>query len=322
MIPTVSMVYDKARQALDDTEVAGGQVFTDSKINPFYETAYREIFQRFDEWNVQFVNRYAHWNLAAHQTSLLPQQFHVTNFGEPIEVRESKARSEWDISTAVASVDDGWVTITTTAPHDIEDGHRVVILGVKGLSDDVNDSWTVTKVDATNFRLLGAMPVGTHTPSTGKAFPYDQEWSRSFVFVVDASKIGEIRHNRAGVVAWMNDRFIFERKDETRLLRIKFSLSGNPPTGAGDSIGIDDSLDYMGYRTASLAGGPFGADELARAAERLAIGTQEMLDDGKPGGFLGNMITRNTQSLQREVFQPKRWRLKRNVGRHRSADYY
>ncbi len=313
-IPTVGEVKTDARGLVGDAEVAGGQVYTNTYLQQFLARAYSELFRAFDENNVRLVNRYMHYDLPAFQTTLFPAAAGVANFGQPINIRHRASTGTVDITsiTAGAPAND-FATVVTAAVHGLSTGNRIVIYGALGISDDVNDQWHVDVSDTTTFTLLGCRAVGTHTASSGVVAKSDAEWSRPVQLIDDASRIAETADATGLVAAWQGNAFRFNVSSQIRQLRVWFSLSGSAPSADGDSIGIDDSLDFLSERTAGLAAFTNGADSLAAKLESRAVGSQMQLDMGDPGGTLGAMIRLGVQSMAGTSYRTRRFRPKRNM---------
>lgn len=319
MIPTIQNAKDAARRHLGDAEVSGGQVFTDAVLNPYIAQAYGEMLRTLDDFNVQLVERNLYYVLPANQTVFYPAQAGHNNFGEPGDVRTRNPRLTGTISNAVPAVSSGYCTITTDSAHGLTTGDTVIIYGVGGVSFDINDEWTVEVVDTTNFRLLGCRATGTYSSGSDFFSSADDNWSDPLRYVDSVAEVRKAVADNEELVAWERDRFIFSRSTQARQIMIEYSLSGSlaiaeDDSNDSDSLGVDDCLDYMGYRAASFAAADFGADQAAADMESRAIGSRQALDAGSPGGLLGNMVSRGVQALQKESFETMRWRPKRNAG--------
>ena len=320
MIPTVQNVKDAARRFLGDSEVSGGQVFTDTVLQPFVAQANAEMFRVLDDWEVQRVERNLYYNLPAYQTVFYPAQAKHANFGEPIAVRTRQPKTTVAISNAVPDAANFWCVVTTGAAHGMTSGDVAIIYGVEGVSFDINDEWTVEVVDATTVRLLGCVAVGTYSSAVDFLSSSDNAWSEPIRFMDSIADVRRLQQNTLEAVAWEADRFVFARSSVIRQIMIEYSLSGGLSVDEGtaedaNSIGVDDSLDFLGHRTASFAAASFGAVRTAQDMERKAIGSQEALDAGQPGGLLGNMVSRGVKTLQKESFETQRFRPKRTAGR-------
>lgn len=315
MIPTIQAVKDKARALLGDAEVTGGQVFTDAILQPYCETAFADLYRVLDLFNIQFVERNLYYVLPANQTAFYPRQAGHNNFGEPVAVRIREPTETVAISNVAVDLVNPWCLVTTAA-NTFSTGDTVIIYNVQLVSFDVNDEWTIEVVNSTTIKLLGCRATGAYTDG-GQDFASKSthNWSDPLRFLDSPADVHKLGVDGVDAVAWERDRFIFNRSTIDRQIMIEYSLSGALGTTDTDSVGIDDSLDYMAYRAASLAAEPFGAQDLASRYERQSIGSVEALSANEPGGFLGNMVRRGVQALQKESFETQRFRPRRNTGR-------
>jgi hypothetical protein len=76
------------------------------------------------------------------------------------------------ITGSITSVSSGSapVTVTTSAAHNLADGHIVTISGVTGMGDDINDSHTIEVTGPTTFTV----PVATSGTPSGGMWSFDQ----------------------------------------------------------------------------------------------------------------------------------------------------
>lgn len=322
MIPIVSDVYRLARKKLGDEQ---NQTFHNWVLEDHYATAYRDLFRILDVYGNTKTERSAHYNLPANMVFLDPITFGVANFGEPIDIGSRSVDKSFAVTAALASpsADPPNVLLTLDAAHGLAEGDDVVVYGIKGISDDVNDQWTISLsgTTASQIKLLGSTAFGSYTnggvASTSKA-QFGQKWEhRDGPFNLHTEASTNVR-----LFSWTGDRFRFPKVAETRQLRIRYSLSGEPPLKPSASIGIDDSLDFLGYWAAALAGPTKGLDQRARALAYIAVGPSGVADGS--GGILKQMITLGIHTLQQKVIQTKRFlpRLTGGVRRRYTTSFW
>ncbi len=180
MIPTPRQVFDGVRGLLGDTATAGGAKFTNAYLRreSFAPMSYRDAYRVLQEQNIGKIQRRLHYVLPAYQSVLAPAAANISNFGDPISIREMDflAANHKDVTGATVDTNDHYTDLTVTG-HGRADGDVIFVYGVQGLSDDVNASWRATFPDANTIRLLGCEPSGTYTASTGKIVWSSDAWS-------------------------------------------------------------------------------------------------------------------------------------------------
>lgn len=293
MIPTVQNIYDAARGTLGDNQIVGGVVFKNEILAPHLAVAYSELFCALQNTQSSLIQREAYFNLPADTGVLLPATMGVSNLGAPLIVEERGGMTSWAVSNAVPG--SGLCTITT-APNTLAAGDQPVIFGIAGLTDDINDIYSVTPASSTVFTANGATATGTYTAATGVvsiSVEQFQEVSARDRLTVQAQAPGQ----SFGIYAWEFGKFRFPPCSVVRQLRITYKLSGNAPTAATASVGIDDSLSFLNYRTAGLAARSKGMAARAAAMTLTAVGPN-WESQGFAGGILGQMLDVQIRELQ------------------------
>lgn len=317
--PTVQNVKDGARGLLGDDEVAGGQVFTDAVLGPFFASAYRRLYRVLKEHSLPLTELITHFRLQPH-ARIVPLSLIHSSFGEIITLRSASIASSAAITAAVYDSSNVWVTVTATA-HGFSDGDRVVVLGVAGLSSDVNDEWGIDVVDTDTFRLAGANPSGTYT--TGGTAYRINGWSDPWVEAADPADLDltppptsadQPLRARGQLFSLQNKRLYFSPSTDARLLRLEHNVSGVPPTTDTDPTGVDDSLDYLQYMTAALAASP----RMPSVARECRLEAEGPSPDVEFGGILGTMLNNGIKAMQSRPITTQRFRPRRNTGLHRA----
>lgn len=312
MVPTNSQVKDLARKLLGDTEVSGGQVFTNTYLEDAVQAAYAELFRILTSFENPAIQGKMFANLPANQNFLDPADVGVTNFGEPIEVRERGSATTSNIA-GVTPATGGGCRININS-HPFDTGDVVVVIGpVGGISDDIMDEWSITKVDANNFDLNGCTSTGTYT-SGGKVSKSTEDWSRPIRPVDDLISFGQDTVSRIDVYSWYRDKFRFIPTDTERQIRVKYTPSGKAPTGDSDSLFFDDSKEFLAYAAAAVAASWNGATELADRLEHRAFGPPVGSGQIRAGGLIGQLVNLGMRTLSQKVFRPRPYRPRRNTG--------
>ncbi len=292
MIPTVAQIFSAARGTLGDTQIAAGEVFTDAILSPHFAVAYAELWRALQNVQSPLVQREAYWNVPANTGVVAPSTMFIANLGEPLIVEERGGMTSWNVSNAVPG--SGICTITTAA-NTLVSGDQPVIFGIQGLTDDINDVWAASVISPTQFTANGATATGTYT--SGGVVSVSVENFQE-VFARDRIAVQQQGPGQTfGIYAWEFGKFRFPPCSVVRQLRITYKLSGNAPTATTASVGIDDSLTFLNYRTAGLAARSKGMKDRAMAMTNTAVGPN-WETQGFAGGILGQMLDIQTRELQ------------------------
>lgn len=293
MIPLVSQVYSATRSVLGDTQTAAGEVFTDSLLEPHYVTAYAELFRALIGSQNPRVRQETYYDVPAYTGYLDPATAGIPNLGELETIEERGDVTEWAISNAVPG---SAICTITSAATTLATGNQAIVYGVVGITDDINGAWTVTANSSTSTQLNGCTATGTYT--SGGVLSYSAE---EFIELAPAERIDWT--DRAPVsafltYAWERDIIRFPPADNVRQIRVTYLLSGNAPTTTTASVGIDDSLDFLKYRIAGMAGPSKGMLQRAQIYTALAVGPK-WDSENVPGGILQQLLNSGVRNLQR-----------------------
>jgi hypothetical protein len=294
MIPLVSDVYTASRAVLGDVRVATGDVYTDSILQPHYQHAFSELYRALQGSQNPKVLRENYYNVPANTGYLSPATAGIFNMGEVQSVEERKNVSSWAIATFTPGV--GFVTITTTTPTTLSSGQQAVVFGMTGVTDDVNDMWTVTVVDPSTIKLDGCTSIVTGTPSGG-TLSYSTEEFLTVLRVPRIDWVDQAPTDRFLVYAWEGDVLRFPPANSVIQVRIVYQLSGNAPTATTLSVGIDDSLGFLAYRTSGLVAFSRGMMQRAQVYNNLAVGPN-WESSGQAGGILFQLTQPGVRNLQ------------------------
>jgi hypothetical protein len=245
MDPQITDVFDGVRSIIDDNLIAGGEVFTNDILQRPFALAYRELYDAMLANGVKYVEQLAYYSLPAYTTMLSPAQIGITNFGEPVRLRERGATADIAI-TAVSVVGNG-LQVTTSTPHGLSQNQEVTVWGVLGQLG-ANGRFFVDLVDATHAVLKGAASVGAYT--SGGTLTYGGDQFSPMTRVNDNLPQG-VPGIDLQYWLWRGDRFLFQGAASTRELEIVFTVSGDAPTSG--TVGVDDSLNFLIFSTAKHA---------------------------------------------------------------------
>lgn len=304
MVPTYAQFTADFRTHLGDTEVAAGQVWTDAsgKCDPYLQQAYSELYKGFEGGALKNITRTLYGNLPAYTSYLKPSTLGATNLSEPT------VKPLWERDSA------GSVAITGAAPnvaipgapyvritaanHGFTTGQMVLVFGIVGLSDDVNDQWSIVVQDANTFDLMGCTATGTYS-SGGTATSSTQDWAE-VKSVPEISNFPQTPGASLDCYAWINGAFRVSPATTIRQVKMVFYLSASAPTKDAPtaSLGFDDCLGFLAYRAAALATlDRVGDTGKFHQLNRIALGPSEKHTD--LDGLYGMLMRSKDRSAAR-----------------------
>lgn len=299
---TFQNVCDDARGLLNDTDVTGGEIFTNTGLQTHRERAYRELFDVMAQVQTPRIERVIYWIVPANSTLVSPVgTIGMKDFSEPILLEERNSLTTVAISSTGTSSP---IQVTTPTPHGLGNNQEVTIMGVQGTTAPWG-RWFITVVDNFNFTLNSSITDGQ--AGTGGTVC----WSNETFTDMDPLDRESDRQPSDKLLDyfWHEGVLRFRGATTTRQLRITYRASGNPTSQTNQPLGIDNALTFLGCRTASLAADGKGWYEKSDRLAKLALGPK-MEPDGS-GGFLrsflnGQVIAMQRQQRQRQLFRPKR----------------
>lgn len=303
-IPTVASVTALARSHLGDTAVAGGEVYTDTILIPFVAQATRELFRTLQNLQLPRVKVQAFYNLPANTSVLYPATAGITDMGEPLLVEERSVGGAYAVSGCAIT---SFVPTLVTATHPLSTGAWAVVWGIVGVTG-ASGAFTVTCADTTHVTLNGAYAVGTYSSGGYVSYSADEFTRLDWVDSIHAVE-GTLPESLADV-AWLGDSFRFSGASAARQLRITYWSSAHTVTTGTDSIGVDDSVDFLAVRTAGLAAASLGAKSSAQDLNFQALGHSGQADAS--GGLLRDLLVaavlreQAERPIRRQPFRAKR----------------
>ncbi len=291
---TLEQTYTAARGYLNDTAVSGGEIFTDSVLQPSFNEPYRTMFGNLLGVSKR-VQRTVYVNFPVNNTYLIPSGYGITDFSEPEVIEERQASTAITISATGTTSP---ISVTAT-------GHGLGSAGavVEGVVSQVAGTfapwgrWFATVVDANTFTLNGSVTDGV--AGTGGFFCPWTQLPFSEVLPIDLNEQGidGVPQQYLGLYLWAEERLQFRGATQTQQLRITYWASGDPPTNVNTVIGIDNCIDFLACATAANAARSKGWFTLADQLRTQAYGSGS-LDSGN-GGLLGKFLAIQVATMQR-----------------------
>lgn len=323
MIPSVLDVNNAARAHLGDTEVFGGQLFTDSFLQPFFASAYQSLYTWLERNGGSKLRRTQFYNLPAYTGYLKPDSIGISNIGNPINI--------WDrpigvaLTSTVAALNaaspstGGIPSIDLTATnHGLLAGQEVIVFGfVDGtVTDSINDIWYISVPNSNTIRLngvesgasdtLGATGITTTGSADWPVQPLRQLWD----FTAENTNSGQ-----SAALSWWHwagSAFRFAPANTARQIKITYELSGDAPSNG--PIGLDDSLNALSAMTGALAARAKGFPQKAESLFVAAVGNAAGDTTNIRGGYFAEMAQIEARQSQMTRVIVPRYRRKRNTG--------
>ena len=291
------------RGLLGDTDITGGDVFTNADLLPQFQSSWRELNAMRVQEQIPVAKRVFYHNLLANATMLAPIQAGIKDFGQPSLLEERQVGTILAVSN-VASGTGGAIQVTTSTPHGITAPTEVYLSDVLGL-EVVNGRWFASVIDSTNVLMLGSIfpPLNTAANSGYVASSGSLTLSSGQRFTEVILRDDLFDRDQDAVLAecsWQGETYQFIGATQIVQLKITFFTSGDPPTTG--SLIYDDIMEPLAYRTASLAAYKHsrGEDE----SGRLDIEARGQNRDGSGGAYYRWLQPRVRQLQQVPLRRP------------------
>ncbi len=291
-VPTVANIYTAARGHLGDDENSAGEIFTDAKLQGFYKHAYAELFAAYERSQLPFVVQEAIYNLPAYTGFLDPATAGIISLGEIESVWERGGVTAIAVTAATA----GAASLSVTAAaHGRATGNQIALYGLGGITLDHTGLWIVTVSSSSIVLANGCTATGTYT--SGGTLSYSSEDFTEMSLMDRFTDISGTVGDSLGRYSRTGDKLKFPPALGVRQLRIFYKLSGAAPTTTTASVGIDDSLHFLGLRTAGLAAQARNMLQRAAIINNWAVGPA-WDSAGVAGGALANLLDNGVRNLQ------------------------
>jgi hypothetical protein len=268
MIPTAKQVLDFARKLCHDTEIPGGQRYTDAYLREFAQSAWSDLFQAYAIHQLPRAKRRFYYILPAFTDSLAPAALGI-DIGD-LQLMEERvvdpatilgiANVQPHTSKDALPVVDQCRIYTTNQAHGFIDGDRVTVWGVgPQITDDINDQWMVRPVGDPapyEFVLMGCSADATDL------LPYSPiqtasviKSSNTFSEMSADSDQGQqpLASQTLGKYEWREGRLHFRGSASTIQLRLTLNVSPDFPILSTQSLGINGCFNVMAYAIAARA---------------------------------------------------------------------
>ncbi|NBW07808.1 MAG: hypothetical protein EBR82_07255 [Caulobacteraceae bacterium] len=289
--PTLTEIYDKTRSECGDTEVAGGQIYTNALLLPHIQAACRELWRGMRTLAVPRVSRTFYYTLPANTSVFYPSTALITDFSEPsgpVSVRGSLT----SIGVAAATQASGFLDITCTGIHGLSTGAVVVLQQLGGLNG-ANVACTVTASSASQLFANGLVTTGTYT-SGGNVVTSQNEFGP----LPWASALPATTQAVDGIssVVYQDGFFQFMPSTTEQQIRVPYWSSAAVPTTGTDTVAVNDCIDFLSQFAGSKACKAQGANDRAASLWEEAVGPA--YTSGVIGGSLRQLLVTAVRQIQ------------------------
>lgn len=237
------------RNLLGDTDVAGGDIFTDGEIYPSFISAWDELISMMAADQIPAAKRIWYHVLSAWTTILYPSQAGITDLDSLVSLRERAAVAQIGI-TACISGTGGAIQITTTSPHGFASDQLTQVMDMGGVRG-ANGQWYASVVDPLNLLLRGSIFPGDAAYVANSGFVEPANANR-FVTVHRREQLPQRGPDTALLeFAWREDDLQFIGATVDVQLEITYLSDGTAP-GLTGSLLYDGIQNALAYRTAAL----------------------------------------------------------------------
>jgi len=290
---SLQAVYDAARGYLNDTQIAGGEVFINSTLQVHFSEAYRRLFNALAGVSKR-VQHIAYVTLPANTSVLVPAAYGLTDFSEPEVIEERSAAT----AVTITSCNTASPIVMVATAHGLGTAGQIVegtVAGVVSTTAPLG-RWFATIIDANSFSLNGS--VGDVAGTGGTFTPWSQ---LQFVPVAPLDLADQgldgVPQQALGVYLWANEQLQFRGATQPVQLRLTYWASGTAPTVAGTVINIDNCIDFLATATAASAAGSKAWCAMADQLKFTAFGQTQEAND--VGGLLGDFVRIQVLTMQR-----------------------
>lgn len=305
--PTLSEIYEQTRWACGDTEVAGGQIYTNTLLLPHIQAATRELWRGMRNLAVPRVQRTFYYTLPANTAIFYPSTALITDFSEPSGPISQRGSLTSVAITAAALAGSGTgLNITCGSAHGLTTGQMVTLEQINGLQG-ANVLCSVTVTSSTAFTANGVVTTGTY--SSGGYVVTSQNEFEDLVWV-DRVPVSTTQSTQGiGAVVYKDGYFQFTPSTDNQQLRVQYWSSAKVPTTGTDVVAFNDCIDFISQFAASNACKSQGANDRAATLWDMAVGPA--YTQGVKGGSMRELLlsaVRQRQNMDPYSRGPKPFR--------------
>lgn len=290
--PTLTEVYNQTRSLIGDTEVSGGQIYTDAILLPHAQGATRQLWRSLRNLATPRVQRTFYYCLPANTALLSPSTAGITDFASPA-TNVCARQSVTQVAVSTASQGAAGLSVTTGSAHGLTTGDTVVLEQLGGLRN-ANVLCTVTVSSPTVFIANGLVTTGTYTTGGYVVTSANQFSPLAWAKVIPSATTQNTPW--ISVAVWSDNRFQFMPANGVIQLMVTYWSSAQVPSSGSDVIGLDDCMDFLAAYAGATACEGQGATEMSANLMDKAVGQE--FRRGVVGGELLALINTLVRSMQ------------------------
>lgn len=312
--PTVQQVCDRTRWHLGDTQVSGGETYTNTLLLPWLQEAHEDLQRALRNLQVVRARREGYLLIPA-QTSQIDPRIQLPDYMGLLAL-DDRALGDNHLISAV-TIDSpltGWITVTTATSHGRAVGDQIEITGISGVRG-INTSMTINGVPAANQFTAQCYAAGT--PSLSAAWSMMMYGTETWWPIIDYETILNQQTSglvdRVSVYAQIDKTIRYNPVQSAREWRVRYEFQDSVPSANSDTMGLEDSLGFMSTWTAYKAARAKGAlSPMAQELKDQALGPEGTVDNAT-GGLLRAIILSMVRTSQRRVHARPKYRLRRQL---------
>jgi hypothetical protein len=257
MIPTGSQIFAKVREEFGDSEISGGQVWTDTKLLPYLSLAHQFLVGELASVHSELLQRDNFFRLAANRNRI------SVNSLQPLlsleEVTAIYARKPSVVTTIGSAVNNSGILDITVASTDewaTGDIADVIETGI----NEMNGQWAVTVVSGTVLRIIDVPTTAVVTSGTLMKGP---EWPQDPIDKVINSS-GWPERTLPLPIKWCRQRegILITPTSQEVELKMRVTISGSEFSAASESVRLDGTQPFFVSWIVARIAGPKGRPEL------------------------------------------------------------
>lgn len=258
MIPTALNVFDKCREVLGDTEVAGGQIWTNTRLLPALSLSHQKLYSELAKVNSDLLSREAFYLVSAYQQVFTLVQAGLSSV-EEVSQLWSRVPSHTLSVTGVANGSD-YADLTVSSTSNWSDGDNLDAFGFVGVTG-CDGEWMADVQSSTVIRIKGASPSGAWS-SGGTLVKSSSQWGDSMRKEVNTQNFSSSPVDCPARWCRQHHGIRIEGPNQSVELKLGIKISGGEISSASDSLGIDGSQLYHVAWVVCHVAGPKGKSTL------------------------------------------------------------
>lgn len=288
------MAFPTATQCMDAARSRGADLsadqLTDTILLPGVQSAVRDLFRVMANYGNPRIIKTEFYPLPAYTSVLSPATAGIADMGEPIMLAERGGLTT--VTASAVTVNSANIVITTSSPHGLSTGSRVTLNKLGGLTG-AGGMYVATASGASELTINGLVASGTFT--SGGTVGYSTEKFTEITLKEDILLIPADSNTIIGTAVWQGDRWHLRASSEVRELAIVYYSSATVPSAAGDTIAVDDCIDFIAARALGVVCAT-SAPQIAAAQNEEAFGP-DRARSGR-GGLLGDLVRNAIRTMQ------------------------